>query len=60
MYLNVVKTEMTAKGFVTSDNPEMLVDVFIKTQKKVDATGTTSGAGYGLSCIIDSYFQIEV
>ncbi len=38
---------MTAKGFVTSDNPDMLVDVFIKTQMKVDATATTSGAGYG-------------
>ncbi len=45
--IDAVETEMTAKGFVKSDDPDMLVNVYIKTQKKVDATAITSGSGYG-------------
>ncbi len=45
--LNAVDNEMTAKGFAKSDDPDMLVDVYIKTQKKMDATATTTGGGYG-------------
>ena len=41
-----VENELAAKGLSKSDNPDLLVNVHIKSQQKVDATATTTG-GYG-------------
>lgn len=45
--IEAVDKEMAAKGFTKSDNPDVLVDMHIKTEQKVDATATTMGPGYG-------------
>jgi ribosomal protein L3 len=44
--LSAVEKEMAAKGFTKSDNPDVLVDMHIKAEEKVDATATTMGPGY--------------
>jgi len=41
-----IETEMAAKGFTKSDNPDVLIDIIIKADQKVDATATTTGTGY--------------
>ncbi len=41
-----VDAEMAAKGFSKSDNPDVLVDMHVKAEEKVDATATTTGPGY--------------
>jgi hypothetical protein len=40
-----VDREMAAKGFSKSDNPDVLVDMHVKAQQKVDATATSTGYG---------------
>jgi hypothetical protein len=42
-----VENEMTAKGFTKSENPDVLVDLVIRAEQKVDATATSTGPGYG-------------
>jgi hypothetical protein len=42
-----VETEMAAKGFTKSDTPDMLVDLQLRAEQKMDATATTSNPGYG-------------
>lgn len=43
-----VETEMAAKGFTKSDNPDVLLDLHVRAEKKTEATATTSGSGmYG-------------
>ena len=44
--LKAVETEMTAKGFTKSDAPDVLIDIHVKAEEKVDATATTTGSGY--------------
>lgn len=43
--LKAVETELAAKGFSKSDNPDAIVDVYIKGQKIQTATATTTGYG---------------
>ena len=46
--LKAVETEMAAKGFTKSDNPDVWIDLHIKAEKKTEATATTTGTGmYG-------------
>ena len=47
--LNAIDTEMAAKGFTKTDsNPDVLVDVHVRAEQKVDATATTTPTyGYG-------------
>ena len=47
--LNIVTAEMAAKGFTKSEtNPDVWIDINIKTETQQTATATTSGAGgYG-------------
>lgn len=45
--LKAIETEMTAKGFTKSDTPDVLIDLHVKAEEKMDATATTSGPGYG-------------
>ena len=46
--LSAIETELAAKGFTKSDNPDVLIDVNIKGEQKQTATATnTGGYGYG-------------
>lgn len=45
--LKAIENEMQQKGFTKSDNPDIIIDVHIKTQQKVTATATTTGTGWG-------------
>jgi hypothetical protein len=46
--LKAVETELAAKGFTKSDNPDVLIDLNIKAEKQMTATATnTGGYGYG-------------
>lgn len=46
--LKAIDTELAAKGFTKSDNPDVLIDLHVKAEKKTEATATTSGTGmYG-------------
>jgi Domain of unknown function (DUF4136) len=44
--LEAIDAEMTARGYTKSDNPDAIVDVDLKAEKKQEATATTTG-GYG-------------
>jgi hypothetical protein len=46
--LGAVEKEMAAKGFTKSDNPDVLINLTIKTKTQQTATATnTGGYGYG-------------
>lgn len=45
--INAVDAQLAAKGFTKSDNPDMLVDLLIKTQQRTEATATNTGGYYG-------------
>jgi hypothetical protein len=46
--LTAIETELAAKGFTKSENPDVLIDVAIKGEQKQTATATsTGGYGYG-------------
>jgi hypothetical protein len=45
--LGAIDTEMTKRGYTKSDaSPDVLVDVFVKTEEEMTATATNTG-GYG-------------
>jgi hypothetical protein len=43
--IKVIDNEMAVKGFSKADMPDILVDIYLKSQQKVDATAYTSGMG---------------
>jgi len=46
--IRATENELSAKGFSKSDSPDVLIDIHIKTEKKTEATATTTGPGaYG-------------
>jgi hypothetical protein len=45
--IKAVEAELAKKGFSKSDSPDAIVDIHIKTEKKVSATANTTGMGYG-------------
>jgi hypothetical protein len=45
--LAAVEKELAAKGFTKSDNPDVLIDLNIKTQTQQTATATNTGGYYG-------------
>ena len=45
--LRSIDEQMTAKGFIKSDNPDMLVNIFTKTREEVDINQFNAGWGYG-------------
>ena len=49
--LAAIDTEMAKRGFTKSDEPDALVDAFVKTEEELSATATTPGSygrwGYG-------------
>ncbi|MFZ2905567.1 MAG: DUF4136 domain-containing protein [Cyclobacteriaceae bacterium] len=44
--LKAVETELAAKGFSKSDSPDVIVDLNVKAEQKMDATATSTGPGY--------------
>ncbi len=42
-----VSTELEAKGFSVSDNPDVIIDLLLTAQQKQSATATTTGTGMG-------------
>ena len=45
--LGAIEKELAAKGFSKSDNPDVLIDLNIKTQTQQTATATNTGGYYG-------------
>lgn len=46
--ISAVEAELAVKGFSKSDNPDVLIDMNVKAEKRQEATATTSGTGaYG-------------
>ena len=43
--LKAVQTELAAKGLTQSNNPDVLVDLHVRAEKKTEATATTTGTG---------------
>jgi hypothetical protein len=44
--ITAVETELAAKGFSKSDNPDVLIDIFVTAKKRTEAVANTSGTGY--------------
>jgi hypothetical protein len=44
--LQAIETEMAAKGFTKSDNPDAWIDLQVKLEQKQTATATNTGVGY--------------
>lgn len=44
--LAAIDTELAAKGFTKSDNPDVLIDLQVKLEQKQTATATNTGVGY--------------
>ena len=42
-----IDAEMAARGISKSDNPDAMIDLVLKAQKKVEATATNTGGYYG-------------
>ena len=45
--LRAIENDMLSKGFVKSENPDMLVSIFTKTQKNVNVYNNNFGWGFG-------------
>ncbi|MFD1293787.1 DUF4136 domain-containing protein [Lutibacter holmesii] len=45
--LKAVEAELMAKGFTKSENPDVLVNIFTKSRRKVDINNNNFGFGYG-------------
>lgn len=45
--LAAIETEMTAKGFTKSDNPDLLVSFFTKSTQQVNVNNYNTGWGWG-------------
>lgn len=45
--LRAIESEMMAKGFTKSDNPDLLVSIFTKTKENINIYNNNFGYGYG-------------
>lgn len=45
--LHAIDTEMQAKGFTKSENPDLLVNIFTKSREQVSVNQFSAGWGYG-------------
>ncbi|MBL7857538.1 MAG: DUF4136 domain-containing protein [Cyclobacteriaceae bacterium] len=46
--IRAIETELAAKGFTKAESPDVLIDVHVKAEEKMEATATnTGGYGYG-------------
>ncbi len=47
-FITAVETELAAKGFTKSDNPDVLIDMHLTTKARTEAVANTTGTGgYG-------------
>ena len=44
--IKAVENEMTAKGFTMAENPDVVIDIYVKAKQVVSATATTTGGGH--------------
>jgi len=45
--LHAIESELQAKGFTKSENPDLLVNIFTKSREQVDVNQFSAGWGYG-------------
>ncbi|NQX76924.1 DUF4136 domain-containing protein [Gilvibacter sp.] len=45
--LRAIDTELTAKGMIKSDNPDLLISIFTKERERVDVYNNNFGWGWG-------------
>ena len=45
--LRAIDTELQAKGFTKSENPDLLINIFTKSREQVDVNQFNAGWGYG-------------
>ncbi|PKH66220.1 DUF4136 domain-containing protein [Flavobacterium sp. ALD4] len=45
--LNAIDTELSKKGMIKSDNPDLLVNIFTKERERIDVNQYNAGWGYG-------------
>lgn len=45
--LRAIETQLIAKGFAKSENPDLLVNIFTKSREQVDVTSFNNAWGYG-------------
>jgi hypothetical protein len=45
--LKSIETELVAKGFIKSENPDLLINFFTKSREQVDVNTFNNGWGYG-------------
>lgn len=45
--LAAIDTELAAKGFTKSENPDLLINIFTKSRQQVDVNQFNAGWGYG-------------
>jgi hypothetical protein len=45
--LHAIESELQAKGFTKSDNPDLLVNIFTKSREQVNVNQFSAGWGYG-------------
>lgn len=43
---SAIETNLAAKGMTKSETPDVMVDVHLKTQERVEAVANTTGTGY--------------
>ncbi|HNV28420.1 MAG TPA: DUF4136 domain-containing protein, partial [Cyclobacteriaceae bacterium] len=43
--IETTEKELAGKGFTKSDNPDVLIDIFLTAKKRTEAVANTSGAG---------------
>ncbi|MFT4984217.1 MAG: hypothetical protein ACI9Q9_001276 [Flavobacterium sp.] len=45
--LNAIDAELSKKGMIKSDNPDLLVNIFTKERERIDVNQYNAGWGYG-------------
>ena len=45
--LTAIDTELASKGFIKSENPDLLINIFTKSRQQVDVNQFNTGWGYG-------------
>ena len=45
--LRAIDTQLAAKGFTKSDNPDLLINIFTKAREEVNVNQSNNGWGYG-------------
>jgi hypothetical protein len=54
--LNAIDAELTKKGMIKSENPDILVNIFTKERERIDVNQYNAGWGYGWGYGWNPYF----